>query len=195
MRSLRSRLILGSALVAVVPLAVAMLLLSRRIETLVRTQATERLDAALGTLAARLEGDRARVAERLEILGAEPQLKRLYLVRPAGTRDLADYLGERRILLGLDFLRVVDTTGVTVAEDAAGTARIGAPESEARAPIRYERAGSARSAAAWCWTARSSSGCGRPAGSSWCCSTRRATPSPPRAAPRRRPRARIAATA
>jgi len=139
-RSLRSRLILGSALIAVVPLAVAMVLLSQRIEAMVRTQATERLDAALGTLATRLEGDRARIAERLAILAAEPQLKRLYLVRPAGGRDLADYLGERRILLGLDFLRVADTTGAVVSEDASPDTR-GAPrvEAVAGAPIRYER--------------------------------------------------------
>ncbi len=38
MNSLRSRLILGSALIAVVPLVVAMVLLSERIERTVRTQ-------------------------------------------------------------------------------------------------------------------------------------------------------------
>ena len=145
MRSLRSRLILGSALIAVVPLTVAMVLLSRRVETMVRTEATERLDSTLGSLATRLASDRTRIAERLAILAAEPQLKRLYLVRPAGSRDLADYLRDRRVLLGLDVLRVVDTSGTVVAEDltsgaTASTEARAYPEAAATAAIRYEGA-------------------------------------------------------
>jgi signal transduction histidine kinase len=122
MRSLRSRLILGSSLIAVVPLALAMLLLARRIEGMVRTQAVERLDAALGTLQAQLGSDGERIAEKLRILARDPQLKRLYLLRPGGGRDLADHLEERRFLLGLDFLQVADTSGAVVADGAARAA-------------------------------------------------------------------------
>ena len=50
MNSLRSRLILGFAVIAVIPLAVAMLLLSQRIQASVRRQAADRLAATLGML-------------------------------------------------------------------------------------------------------------------------------------------------
>src|SRR5262249_9414706 len=57
MRSLRSRLILGVAIVTLVPLALSMYLLSRRIEATVRAQAGERLGGALATLEAGLAAD------------------------------------------------------------------------------------------------------------------------------------------
>jgi signal transduction histidine kinase len=139
--SLRSRLILGSALVAVVPLAVAMVLLSHRIERLVRTQAAERLTAALGGLETQLAADGERITEKLRILARDPQLKRLYLVRPAGNRDLSDYLAERRVLLGLDFLQVADSAGAKLAD---GSAAASASDSEpgvamaSSASIRYQ---------------------------------------------------------
>jgi two-component system nitrogen regulation sensor histidine kinase NtrY len=169
--SLRLRLTLGVALVALVPLALGMTLLSHRIERTVRAQAAERLDAALGALQQQLAADGARIAGQLQILGRDPSLKRLYLLRPAGDRDLPDFLAERRFLLGLDFLSVVDSSGAFVADAATPStaaradedawretaARWGAGEREAieglgdvalvlgaRAPIQYEgaRAGS-----------------------------------------------------
>jgi signal transduction histidine kinase len=126
-RSLRFRLILGVALVALVPLALGMYLLSQRIEHTVRTQAAERLDAALGALRQQLAVDGDRIAGQLRILGRDPSLKRLYLLRPAGDRDLPDALAERRFLLGLDFLSIVDTSGGMVADAAAVNA---APRSD-----------------------------------------------------------------
>ena len=116
MTSLRSRLILGSALVAVVPLAVAMLLLAHRIEVMVRTQAAQRLDAALEGLVIQVATDGERITGKLEILGRDPTLKRLYLVRRGDRQDLSEYLAERRFLLGLDFLQVADTTGAVIAD-------------------------------------------------------------------------------
>jgi len=121
MRSLRSRLILGSALVAVAPLAAAIYLLSNRVESLMRTQAAERLEAALGGLESRLRTEGGRLEERLLILGRDPVLKRLYLLRPEGSRDLADYVAERRFLLGLDLLALADTSGAVVADGAAAS--------------------------------------------------------------------------
>ncbi len=121
MRSLRLRLILGSSLVAVIPLALAMILLSRRIENTVRAQAAERLKATLGALELQLGSDGERMGERLQILGRDPVLKRLYLLRPAGSRDLSDYLAERRTLLGLDFLQVADTSEAVIAEGSSAT--------------------------------------------------------------------------
>ena len=107
MKSLRARLIAGSALVALVPLAVAMFFLSQRVETMVRTQAAERLSAALGGLQVELRADGGRIEGQLQILARDPTLKRLYLLQSAGSRDLSDYLTERRSLLGLDFLRLI----------------------------------------------------------------------------------------
>jgi two-component system, NtrC family, nitrogen regulation sensor histidine kinase NtrY len=118
-KSLRSRLILGSSLIAIVPLALVMFLLSHRIDTLVRQQAGERLRNALGSLGARLEADGRRASDRLEIVARDPQLKRLYLLRPRGSRDLQEFLAERRFLLGLDFLQVTDTSGAVIADGGA----------------------------------------------------------------------------
>jgi signal transduction histidine kinase len=118
--SLRSRLILGTCLAAIIPLAVVTVILSRRIESMVRAQASDRLSAALGGLRAQLDADGQRIAGQLEILAADPLTKRLYLLRPVGTRDLADHLARQRTLLGVDFLQVEDTTGVRVSEASAG---------------------------------------------------------------------------
>lgn len=118
MNSLRSRLILGSSLIAVVPLTIAILLLSQRMGATVRTQATARLDAALGALQAQLADEGRANARRIQLLARDPQLRRLYLVRPAGGAELAEFLAERRFLLGLDLVRIVDTSAVVVAEAA-----------------------------------------------------------------------------
>ena len=128
MRSLRSRFILGSAVVALVPLVVAMTVMSQRIQATVRAQATERLEAALGMLQVQLRADGARTADKLEILGRDPLLKRLYLVQPAGVRDLSDYLAEKRFLLGLDFLQIADTSGTVIADAATSVAAVTQPD-------------------------------------------------------------------
>src|SRR5258706_2009131 len=74
MTSLRSRLILGSALIAILPLALAMFLFSRQVGSMMRAQASERLAAALGGLEAQLGVDGERVAEGLQILGRDATL-------------------------------------------------------------------------------------------------------------------------
>jgi len=119
MNSLRSRLILGSSLITVVPLTIAILLLSQRMGTTVRAQALARLDAALSALRAQIADQGALTSERIRILARDPQLRRLYLVRPAGSAELTEFLAERRFLLGLDLVRIVDTSGVVVADAAA----------------------------------------------------------------------------
>jgi nitrogen fixation/metabolism regulation signal transduction histidine kinase len=139
MNSLRSRLVVGSALVAVVPLAVVMVILSQRVERMVRAQAAERLTATLGGLRDELKRDGERTTAKLEILARDAQLKRLYLVRPAGGRDLRDYLEERRFLLDLDVLSVTDTAGHMVAD--ASDARMDGSSPVATvvsAPIQYQ---------------------------------------------------------
>ena len=132
MRSLRARLILGTCVIALLPMSVITLVLSKRIENLVRTQAAERLDLALGGLQNRLAADSKDIRTKLEILAQDPTLRRLYLVR-SGTRELADFLNERRTLLGLDFLVVADSTGQAVTEGPPGTLSL-----TETAPIRYE---------------------------------------------------------
>jgi len=116
MRSLRARLILGSCLVALLPMSVITFVLSKRIENLVRTQAAERLETALGGLQERLATEGQEIQAKLDILAGDPTLRRLYLVR-LGTRELTDFLNERRRLLGLDFLVVNDSTGQAISED------------------------------------------------------------------------------
>lgn len=114
MRSLRSRVIVGCTLVALVPLAIAMFFLSKRVEDTVRTEADGRLSAALDGLTVQLSADAKQTEGKLQILSRDPVLKRLYLVQPSGSRDLNDYLAERRFLLGLDFLDVSDAQGAVV---------------------------------------------------------------------------------
>ncbi len=119
MTSLRFRLVLGVALVAIVPLALGMLLLSRRAEHTVREQAAQRLETSLAALSSRLIASTQQDSVRLGLAAADPTLRRLVLLRPASDRDLADYVADRAVLLGLDFLMVVDTSGSAIA-DAGG---------------------------------------------------------------------------
>jgi signal transduction histidine kinase len=114
-KSLKARLILAFALVTLIPLAIAVAILTTRIQTMVRGQAGARLGQALDGVGAQVAEDGRRIAARTEILARDPQLKRLYLVHPEGSRDLSEYLGERQVLLGLDLLLVADSTGRVVA--------------------------------------------------------------------------------
>jgi len=116
--SLRTRLVLGISLIAVVPLAVAIVLLTDRIEGLVRAQAAERLASALGSIQSQLAQDQRSAVEKLRILARDPELKRLYLVRAGEGRELSGYLAERRLLLDYDFLRITDPRGAVVADAA-----------------------------------------------------------------------------
>ncbi|HET9951458.1 MAG TPA: ATP-binding protein [Candidatus Eisenbacteria bacterium] len=139
MRSLRARWIAGSALVAVVPLAVAIALLSQRVGSLVREQAAGRLGASLAGLSIRLAQDQERTAEKLEILSRDPTLRRIVLVHGLGASELGSFLGERCVLLSLDFLEVADSTGRSfhdTADDAVPPPAAVALTEEA--PILYE---------------------------------------------------------
>jgi len=124
MSSLRARLIIGSALVAIAPLAIAMLLLAWRVERLARDQAADRLRATVGALEAGLRAEGERTADKLEILANDPTLRRGYLPGPTGAGDLADYLSERRVLLGLDFLEVADTSGAVITAGSLFSGRL-----------------------------------------------------------------------
>lgn len=132
MSSLRSRLILAFALVAVVPLIVVTVLLSQRIQQAVRAREADRLVTTLGMLEAGLRSDAMRMTAQLDQAVRDPVLRRLVLVE-AGSPDLTASLGERRVLLGLDILRVVNTRGAVLAD--AGDAS-GAPATAAAAPSR-----------------------------------------------------------
>src|SRR5207237_10249688 len=85
-KSLKARLMLAFALVTLIPLAIAVSILTTRIQTMVRVQAGERLGQALQGVGAQVAEDGRRIAARTEILARDPQLKRLYLVRPEGSR-------------------------------------------------------------------------------------------------------------
>jgi two-component system nitrogen regulation sensor histidine kinase NtrY len=114
LRSLRARLIAGSALVAVVPLAIAIVLLSQRVGALVRQQAGERLGTSLAGLSVRLAQDHERIEQKIKVLSRDPTLKRLLLVRGAASPDLREYLGERTFLLDVDFLEIADSSGTNL---------------------------------------------------------------------------------
>jgi len=152
--SLKARLILAFSLITLIPLATAMVILTARMQSMVRSQAEERLGAALDGIASQAADNGRRIAARIEILARDPQLKRLYLLRPTGSRDLTEYLAERQVLLGLDLLTVVDSSGTAVAgstqsptdEVAFNTPAIaraeglGALAMVARSPILYQGA-------------------------------------------------------
>ena len=122
MNSLRTRLIVGFALVAVLPLALAMLLLGTRIQSTVRAEADLRLAAEIGVVQGELATDAERLAARLALLARDPQLRRLYLVESGNSLELRDYLADQRFLLGLDYLAVLDSAGRVQADAATALA-------------------------------------------------------------------------
>ena len=123
MNSLRTRLILGFSLVAILPLALALVLLEQRIQQTMRDQAAARLDSAVGVARTGIASDGERLEARLHVLARDPQLRRLLLVDSLGGLELRQYLEAQRFLLGLDHLSVSDSTGATVA-DAARAPRL-----------------------------------------------------------------------
>jgi nitrogen fixation/metabolism regulation signal transduction histidine kinase len=122
MNSLRTRLILGFSLVALVPLALAMLLLGTRIQRTVHDQAAARLAAALNVLRGELENDGERLQARLALIARDPQLKRMFLVGSADDLELRQYLADQRFLIGLDYLAVADSAGRLRADAATAPA-------------------------------------------------------------------------
>jgi two-component system nitrogen regulation sensor histidine kinase NtrY len=119
MNSLRVRLILGLTLIALVPLAIAIVLLTDRLERMVRDEAADRVTASLGAVTSQLAEDQRRTVEKVQILARDPELRRILRLAPLeGSGELADFLEQRRFLLGLDFLRVTDPIGNSVRADA-----------------------------------------------------------------------------
>jgi two-component system, NtrC family, nitrogen regulation sensor histidine kinase NtrY len=114
MKSLRSRLIVGFSLLAVIPLGVALLLASR-VRAMVEAQAAERLSDSLGMIEARMAADFYGDPFRLADVGLDPELSRLYLNRSPWSSELKYFLERRRALTGLDFLDAADTSGTVVA--------------------------------------------------------------------------------
>jgi nitrogen fixation/metabolism regulation signal transduction histidine kinase len=137
MNSLRTRLILGFSLVAILPLALALVLLEQRIQQTMRDQAAARLDSAVDVARTGLASDGEQLEARLKVLARDPQLRRLLLVDSLGGLELRQYLEDQRFLLGLDHLSVSDSAGAIVA-DAAQAPRLGreALAAEALPPAR-----------------------------------------------------------
>jgi signal transduction histidine kinase len=135
MNSLRARLTWGVALAAVVPLALAMLMLGRQIRTTLGHDATRLLDAEISGLRDEIAADQARTTAKLRLVAGDAALKRLLLVRASSGRDLEDELAERRFLLGLDVLEVQDANGAVVAADSTES---GGLVMRSSAPILYQ---------------------------------------------------------
>jgi signal transduction histidine kinase len=133
--SLRARLLWGISLVAVVPLALAMFVLARQIRTTLANDAARLLGVEMAELRTQLAGDGALMTAKLRVVGNDAALKRRFLIRPLMGRDLADDLGARRFLLGLDVVAVADTSGALVAADSSEG---GSVVIRARAPILYQ---------------------------------------------------------
>ena len=131
MNSLRTRLIAGFALAAILPLAIALVVLGQQVRSRVQRQASERLNGTLTLLASQFRSDAEALGERLKVLARDATLRRLYSIEPSGPA-LRQALAEERFLLGLDFLGVTDTNGTVIA-DAAWSAA--APAGLAREPI------------------------------------------------------------
>src|SRR6185369_16119118 len=131
MNSLRARLIWGFSLVAVVPLAVALVLLGTRIRQTMEQQSAEWLEGAIRVARGELVADGQGLAARVALLARDPQLKRLYLVETAGGLELRQLLAEQRFLLGLDYLAVTDTAGHVVADASLASPVGGRASSEA----------------------------------------------------------------
>lgn len=139
MRSLRTRLILGIALVAIVPLGLALVLMSKRVESMVREESGLRLETGVHALQAEMRERQLRTEAKLSILSRDPLLRRLYLVRTSGVRELTDYLAERRILLDLDYLEVdaLDSLPVATATGAPADSTL-ALKVDIASPISYD---------------------------------------------------------
>jgi signal transduction histidine kinase len=139
MRSLRVRLIVGMALVAVVPLGLALVLFSGRVEMMVGQETSRRLQTGVRALQAEMRERKNRTEAKLDILSRDPLLRRLYLVRAGGTRELGEYLADRRILLDLDFLEVdgLDSLPVATATGAPADSTF-AVKLDLASPITYD---------------------------------------------------------
>jgi len=115
LNTLRTRLVLGFALVALVPLALAMALLASRIQDTVRAEAASRLNATLGIVAAQIRDDGERLTRRLEVLARERSLAALGAAAQPGDTSLVRELTTRRYLLGLDVLEWIGPGGLVIA--------------------------------------------------------------------------------
>jgi len=115
LNSLRTRLVLGFALVALVPLAIAMAVLATRIQDTVRVEAANRLNATLGIVAAQIRSDGDALAGRLDVLARERGLAALGAAAQPGDTALVRELTTRRYLLGLDVLEWIGPGGLVLA--------------------------------------------------------------------------------
>ena len=114
MKSLRSRLILAFALVAVIPLGIAMALLGGRVQRTITEESEQRLGDALTTLEAQLRLDGQRLSTRIDRLASDPRLLRI--LSEHDRSDLRSYLDESRERLDLDGLGVRDASGWIAAD-------------------------------------------------------------------------------
>ena len=119
MNSLRTRLILAFAAVAVVPLVIAVAWLGQRLQATVRDEADARLHAALARIEARIDEERDRVAGRVAKLAADPEVRRLYLLGEPRRAELRELLDRQAPLLDLDVLVVLDREGRPVERASA----------------------------------------------------------------------------
>ncbi len=115
MNSLRSRLVLAFALVALVPLAIAMALMATRIQETVRVEAADRLNATLANVSARIRADGETLGGRLQVMARERALARLGAASQPADTALTRDLTVRAYLLGLDALEWLGPGGLVVA--------------------------------------------------------------------------------
>ncbi len=134
MRSLRTQLVLGCTLIAIVPLAVAMGLYAGRMQRVIHGEAEERLGEALGVVSRGLAGDAEHLAAGVAILARDRELRRLHLVDAAGGSELSALLENQRVLIGSDLLQVTDRAGQPSADAALSPAALARGASARLAP-------------------------------------------------------------
>jgi len=114
--SLRFRLTLGFALVAIVPLGLSLLLWTRRIQETVHADAAARLATSLREIEYQVRRNGESIERKLSLLARDPQLRRLYLLGAASRGELNEYLASQQALMGLDYLWIENEAGEVEAD-------------------------------------------------------------------------------
>jgi signal transduction histidine kinase len=123
--SLRTRMIATHVLLTLVPLLVLGWVLRGAVSRRLNDQYDQRVDALLHSVELRLENDRARLAERLEVLRSEAELDQGLFLAFSGLRQRSAYPQEfaenARRMTGLDVLTLIDPTGRVVGDGRSAT--------------------------------------------------------------------------
>jgi signal transduction histidine kinase len=129
-RSLRSRLVVGCALIAILPLAIAMGIFSARMQNTAHRQAGDRLTRALAVVEHQLGSESGRLAANLSRAARDRELKEMFLLsgarasNSAAGAELDPWLEDQRAMMGSDLLQVTSVDGEPRADAALSPAAL-----------------------------------------------------------------------